>query len=80
MDPPGWNKVKLTFSELNNKNHKIGGKLSVKTTVWLLEVVVCYNENKNDNTDFEIVLLFDHLPNEELFVWGTRGSLIFPSP
>lgn len=75
-DPPGRSKVKLTFSELNNKNHKIGGKLSVKTTVWFLEVVVCYNENKNILT-LKYYSLFICLMKNYLYE-VPEGLLFFP--
>lgn len=63
---PRWDKVKRTFSELNYHINK--GKLSFTTIVWFSEFVICYNKNKNDNTDLESGLLADYLHNKDLFV------------
>lgn len=74
----GRNKVRLTFSELNN--HTIWGKLSLTTTVLFLGVVICHNENKSNNIDLEIALLFAHTRNDDLSVEHTvpEGPLFFP--
>lgn len=44
----GWNQVKFTFSKLNN--NVILSTLSLTNTIWFLEDVICYNENKTGNT------------------------------
>lgn len=60
--------VECDYHENYVNNNIIWDILSLITTVWFLEVVICYEENRNDNTDCAVVFRFVHLRGDDLSV------------